>query len=170
MIRLHFFFSWLSMNTSGSVPMVSTCYVLYTMYEICSSISLALTEVLGVSKVIRCNSFMIFNSFLDDDSFWELFLMSLIMKSEGSSVQNFLFTETETVFCWVKFPVVVSVLLFPRSIVSVSLPVHSRSYWVISNKSSSHWVKHFFCIFESLRRDTKFHCTSPSFFRPFVLS
>ena len=158
------------MNTSGSVPMVTTCYVLYTMYEICSSISLALTEVLGVSKIIRCNSFMIFHSFLDDDSFWELFLMSFIMKSEGSSVQNFLFTKTESVFCWIEFPVIVSVLLFPWSIISVSLPVHSRGNWVISNKSTTHWVKHFFCIFESLWRDTKFHCTSSSFIRPIILS
>ena len=93
---------------------------------------------------------MVFDGFLDDDCFWELFFMSLIMKSEGSSIQNFLLSETKSMLSWVEFPVIVSVLLFTWSVISVSLPIHSRGSWIVSHKSSSHRVKHFFSIFESL--------------------
>lgn len=92
---------------------------------------------------------MVFHSLLDYHSFWELFFVSLVVESQGSTIQNFLFTETESVIGWIKFPIIVSIFLFSWGVVSVSLSVHGGGHWVISDMCPSHWVYHLFSIFKS---------------------
>ena len=68
--------------------------------------------------------------------------MSLGVESEGGTVQNSLLAISESVICWVDFPVVISLLLFTWGVVSVSLSVHRSGTRIISNKSSTNWIKH----------------------------
>jgi len=71
---------------------------------------------------------VVLNSLFNDDSFGELLFWSLVMNAHGSSVQDFLFTETEPVIAWVKLPVVIAVLLLSWSKIAVGLFVHVRNF------------------------------------------
>ena len=92
---------------------------------------------------------MVFNSLLDDGCFWELVLISLGMKGHGGTVFNSLFSISEYVSIWVEFPFVVSILLFSWLEVSMSLLIHVFNCLVIVSESTTHWVDHVFCAFET---------------------
>jgi hypothetical protein len=113
---------------------------------------------------------MILNSFLNDHGFWILLLVSLGVESKSRSIQNTFFAITESVVCWIEFPVVFSLFLLPWGVVAVGFSIHSGGAWIIGDKSSSHWVKHFFCALETLRWNTKFDLTALSMLWPLVLS
>jgi hypothetical protein len=98
---------------------------------------------------------MVFDSLLDNHSFWELLFVPLVVESKGSTVQNLFLAETKPVISWVEFPVIVSIFLLTGCVISMSLSIHCRSSWIVSDMSTSHWINHFLCIFESLRWNTE---------------
>ena len=98
---------------------------------------------------------MVLNSLLDNDGLWVLLFVSLGVERKGGTIQNSLLTITESVICWVDFPVVISLLLFTWCVVSVSLSVHRSGTWIISNKSSPNRVKHILGALKPLRGHTE---------------
>lgn len=75
--------------------------------------------------------------------------MSLVVQSQGSSIQYLFLSEAEPVLSWVKLPIIVSILLLARSVVSVSLSVHGGGYRIVGNVGSSHRVNHLLSVFKS---------------------
>ena len=116
---------------------------------------------------------MILDSLLDDHGLGILFLVSLGVKSESCTIQNSFLTITKSVVCWVEFPVIISLFLFSGSVITVSFTIHGSGRWIISNKSSSLWIKHLFCALQSLTWNSEFHsgltALSLNVFRPLIL-
>ena len=165
----NFCWLWLSMNASCSVPRVIALHILNSMHKVRAAWYLTLSEVLWNSKHIRWNCLLIFNSLLYNDGLGELFFCPLIMKGISSSVQDFLFTITETMIGWVKLPVVVSVLLLTWSEIAMGFSVHILDVLIVVMSCTS-GVEHVFGIFESSAWNTEFHSSSLGLSWPIVLS
>lgn len=120
-IVLNIALSWLSMYASSCVPGIVSGNILDAVNKIWASWVLALTKVLGDSKLIVSNSIMVLNSLLYDNCSWELFFSSFVMNSISSTIQYFLLSVTKSVIVWVKLPVVFSVFLLSWSKVTMSL-------------------------------------------------
>lgn len=132
------------MNASGSVPWVLTLHVLDSVYEIGSSVRLALAEVLASAQHVIGYCLMILNSLFNDHCLWEILLESLVVESHGSTVQYLLFTVTEAVLFRIKLPLIVPLLLLSRCEVTMSLLVHFMSRLVLTDEGTTHWIDHFF--------------------------
>ena len=76
-------------------------------------------------------------------------MVSLIMESVTSSVQDSLLSIAESVALWVEFPVVISVLLLTRGKVSVSFSVHISDNFFL-RLANAERVDHFFSAFKVL--------------------
>jgi hypothetical protein len=150
MVWLHMGLSWLSMDASGGVPWVSRLHVLDSMHEVFSSIALTLTQVLRLTKDVRANSFLVLHCLLNDHRLRVLLLKSFSMESHCCAIKDSLFAISESVVRWIKLPVVIPLLLFAWSIVSMSLPVHRSSVWILGHKGTANWVKHLLGTLESL--------------------
>lgn len=157
------------MNASSSIPRIVTCHISDSVNEGISSWVLSLSQVLRNSKLIVGNSVVIFDSLLNDNSFWELFLWSFMVDSLSSSIQNFLFSVTKSVTRWVQLPVVVSILLFSWSKVAMSLSILSLELFLLGN-SSSKWVQKLLSIDESGSWNTEFHFALVSLVWPVISS
>ena len=125
------------------------------MNEVIASIYLTLAEILGPSEDVRSDSFLVLDSFLDDDGLGILLLVPFSVKSKGCAVKDSLFTISETVVCWIEFPVVLSLLLLTGCVVAVGFSVQCRSRWIISHECSSNRVEHLFSVLEALAWNTE---------------
>ena len=99
---------------------------------------------------------MILDSLFNNYCFWELVLISLAVKCHGSTIFNSLFSISKHLSIWVEFPIIFSILLFSRGIVSMSLFIHFMNNCILILECSLHWIEHVFCIFKTLRWYTKF--------------
>lgn len=140
------------------------------MSVLLASIALSLTEILGLTKDVRGDSFVVLYSLLDDDGLRVLLLVALWVQSKSGSIEHPLLTIAESVISWVELPVVVSLLLLSWRIISMSLPVHSSCRWVISDEGTSNWVEHLLGALETLAGHTEFHLATLSFLGPIILS
>ena len=131
LVRLNFFFTRFSMDTSRDVPRVFALYIFDSVNEFLASIGLSLSQVSRDSKHIRGNSLVILNRFLHNDCLWETFLHSLMMNSISGSVENSFLLVTKLVLFGIKFPLIVTRFLLARSEIAVSISIHESNSWII---------------------------------------
>ena len=157
------------MDASGGVPRVLALNILNSVNEVIASGNLTLTKILALSKNVRGHSFLILDNLLHNYSFGELFLISFGMKCLGSTVQDSFLCIAKTVIFCVKLPVIISILLFAWSKVSVSLSVHLSNLLGFSHASVS-WIDHVFSILKSFAWETKFVVATLHLCRPVITS
>jgi len=119
---------WLAINAFCSVP------VFYVVFDTVSKVSaardLTLTKIFNGTQSILLNTLGVLDNLLYDNGLRERFIVALGMDCLGSTVKETLFTEAKSV-CFrlssniaVNFPIIVTLALFSRSVVGMSLDVH----------------------------------------------
>ena len=98
---------------------------------------------------------MVLNGLLDDNSLWELLLESFGVESHGSSVQHSFLSVSEPVVAWIKLPLVFSLLLLSRSVVSVSLSIHRVDLFLFILVRTTEREKDLFRTLKALSRQSK---------------
>lgn len=131
LVRLDFLEGWFSMDTSADIPGVLALEILNSMNEFTASIGLSLTQVFRNSEHIRCDSLVVLNRFLHNNSLWISFVHSLVMDSIGGSVRHSFLAITKGVLLRIKLPIIVTNFLLTWSEIAVSVSVHRRNGWII---------------------------------------
>jgi hypothetical protein len=124
MIRNKLLLLRFSVQALGSVPHMSSTQIFNSECMIIMYGGFALSKILGFSKHVLSDCFVIFYCLLNDDCLWESGLKPLVVDGHSSPIEQPLFSIPEPMLSGVDLPIVVSGFLFSRSEVAVSLCIH----------------------------------------------
>jgi len=161
---------WLTVNAPGGIPWVLALYISDSVHKAITSWNLSLSKVLRYTKMVTCNGFEVFYLLCDYNGLWEVIFNSLIMESLSGSIEDPLFSISKSMLSWFKLPVVISLFLLAWREVSMGLPVHSMSCWIIGDVSTAHGVQDVFGVFESRSWHTISHNATISLIWPIITS